>query len=108
MALFNTLGPDKTHKMAHNAPRIDKIRKPLLVPPALFEFAARSLLIRLSLLILLFLTFSLILLKLDIRSKALFTKGVSQADAGVVGIDSTNVHKAEENQPVAPPSSPLL
>lgn len=39
----------------------------------------------------------LILLKLDIRSKARFTKAFSDADAGVVGIDSTKDHRAEEN-----------
>ena len=50
-----------------------------------------------------FLAFNLNLLKLDIRSKARFTKGFSDAEAGVVGIDSTNDHKAEENQLAPPP-----
>ena len=43
--------------------------------------------------------------KLDIRSKALFTRAFSEAEAGVVGIDSTNDHRAAENQESVPSSS---
>lgn len=52
-----------------------------------------------------FTTFILILLKLDIRPKARFTNAFSAADAGVVGIDSTKDHMAEDNQLVAPLTS---
>lgn len=51
-----------------------------------------------------FRAFILTLLKLDIRSKALLTKALSEAEAGVVGIDSTKDQIAEENQESVPSS----
>lgn len=89
--------PINIHKTAHNTPRIDIIKNPLLLPACLLvtllSGPATSL----------FLAFNLTLLKLDIRSNARFTKGFSDAEAGVVGIDSTKAHKEEENQLDAPP-----
>jgi hypothetical protein len=92
--------PTNTHKIAHKTPIIDNKTNPLF-PPVLLALAAP-----LPASTLMFLTFILILLKLDIRSKALLTKGFSEADAGVVGMDSTKPHKAEDNQPLA--ASPSL
>lgn len=52
-----------------------------------------------------FFRFNLTRPKLDIRSKARFTKAFSEAAAGVVGIDSTNAQSADENGLAASPSS---
>lgn len=46
--------------------------------------------------------------KLDMRSKALFTRAFSEAEAGVVGIDSTKDHRAVVNHESVPPSSVQL
>jgi hypothetical protein len=108
--------PTNTHKMAHKTPTIDNKTNPLFLLALLTlaaPLAATTLILLTFILILLaastlmLLTFILILLKLDIRSKALLTNGFSEADAGVVGMDSTKPHKAEENQPsAASPSFP--
>lgn len=93
------------HKMAHNAPNIDK-NKNLLLLLLLLLLPVACLLITASSPLATFKFLSL--LKLDIRSKARFTKGFSEAEAGVVGIDSTKAHRDEENQPGAsPPSCPF-
>lgn len=89
--------------MAHNTPSKEKHKiligllellevAEVLLPVATFAFPA----------------FNLILRKLEIRSKALFTKALSEAEAGVVGIESTKSQRAEENHEFAPSScSPL-
>lgn len=92
--------PINIHKMAHIAPKIDKSKNPLLLLACLLVTAAASPPATLG-----FLVVILILLKLDIRSKARFTNGLSEADAGVVGIDSTKAHKDDANRLVAPPTS---
>lgn len=92
--------PINIHKMAHKAPKIDKSKNPLLLLACLLVTAAASPPATLG-----FLAVILILLKLDIRSKARFTNGLSEADAGVVGIDSTKAHKDDANRLVAPPTS---
>lgn len=98
--------PINIQKMAQNAPKIDNKNKPLLLPVLLTVAAS------LPAATFAFLLFNLTRLKLDILSKARLTRGLSAADAGVVGIDSTNAHSAEENLLVAPrpslSSSPLL
>lgn len=106
MHLPNTLiGPINTHKMAHSTPSMDKHKKPLLLLLLLPLRTAPATPLPPPPLKLLVLPFNLSRLKLDIRSKARFTNGLSEADAGVVGIDSTNAHKEEENQLELPPFS---
>lgn len=86
----NLTVPINTHKIAHKAPIIERKMNPLF-PPVLLPVSETLPAETIS-----FLAFSLTLLKLDIRLKARLTKGVSAAEAGVVGIDSTKAHKAEE------------
>lgn len=97
----NLTFPINTHRIAHNTPRIENKKNPLFIPVLLLApvsgFRTATLVLRV------FRVFSLNLLKLDIRSKARLT--FSEADAGVVGIDSTKAHKLEENQLVEPPPS---
>lgn len=91
--------PIKNHKTAHNAPKIEMKKNPLflLLLLALAEpFTA------------VFIACILNLLKLDIRSNARFTNGLSAAEAGAVGIESTNDHKEDENQLPPPLPSFLL
>jgi hypothetical protein len=92
--------PISAHKMAHNTPITEMNNNPLHLLPALLIV---SVLLRAETVVLL--TFTLSRLKLGIRSKARVTKTFSAADAGVVGIDSTTDHSAEENPPAAPPPS---
>lgn len=92
--------PISAHKMALTTPITEMYNNPLLVVPVLLIVSAP-----LPAETFVFLRFTLTRLKLDIRSKARFTKAFSAADAGVVGIDSTNAHSAEENRLAAPPSS---
>ncbi len=73
--------------------------------PALLTVAASVPAGAAAALVLLMLRFNL--LKLDIRSNARFTKGLSAAAAGVVGIDSTNDHRADESE-LVPPTSCLV
>lgn len=90
MHLPNSLKfPIQIHKKAHKAIRIGKKRNETPFLPALFIVA-----VSLPAATMVGLIFTL--LKLDIRFKARFTKGFSAADAGVVGIDSTKAHRAEE------------
>lgn len=86
----NLTFPINTHKIAHSTPRIEKKKNPLFIPVRLAPVPG----LRTATLV--FRVFSLNLLKLDMRSKARLT--FSEADAGVVGIDSTKAHKLEENQ----------
>ena len=91
--------PISTHNIAQSTPITEIKNNPLLLPALLLDsapFPTETFV---------FLTFILTLLKLDIRSKARFTNAFSEADAGVVGIDSTNDHNAEENRLAAPTSS---
>lgn len=81
-----------THRIAKIIPRTEIKKNPLL----LLAFLAVA--TPLPAEILVFVAFILTLLKLDIRSKARFTKAFSEADAGVVGIDSTKAQRAEVNQ----------
>lgn len=93
----NLTFPTNTHKIAHSIPRIVKKKNPLFIPVRLAPVPG------LPMATLVFRVFSLNLLKLDMRSKARLT--FSEADAGVVGIDSTKDHKLEVNQlaePLAP------
>lgn len=80
----------KTQKMAQSATRTGRKKKLLFLPALLASELLPAVTLALTL-------FILNLLKLDIRSKARFTKAFSEADAGVVGIDSTKAHRAEEN-----------
>lgn len=80
--------PMNTHKIAHNTPSKEKQRIPLLDLLALLEVAPAA--------TFMFMAFNLNRLKLDIRSKALLTKALSAAEAGVVGIDSTKAHREED------------
>lgn len=89
----NLTFPINTHRMAHNTPRIENKKNPLFIPVLL---APVSGLPTTTLVLRVFRVFSFNLLKLDIRTKARLT--FSEADAGVVGIDSTKAHKLEENQ----------
>lgn len=100
MYLPNTLAdvPINIHTMAHNTPRIEKHRSPHLDPPFTVLSEEGSLV---------FMAFILTLPKLDIRSKALFTRVPSEAEAGVVGIDSRKPHRAEENHEFLPLLSSL-
>ena len=81
--------PISTHNMAQSTPITEIKKNPLLLPALLLldsaPFPTETFV---------FLTFILTLLKLDIRSKARFTKAFSEADAGVVGIDSTKIGRA--------------
>lgn len=96
--------PINTHRMAHNTPRIENKKNPLFIPVLLAPVSGLRLpTATLVLRVFMFRLFNLSLLKLDIRSKARLT--FSEADAGVVGIDSTKVHKLEENQLEEPPPS---
>lgn len=91
--------PIKNHKTAHNAPKIEMKKNPLflLLLLALVEpFTAVLIACILN------------LLKLDIRSNARFTNGLSAAEAGAVGIESTNDHIEDENQLPTPLPSFLL
>lgn len=97
----NLIFPINTHRMAHNTPRIENKKNPLFIPVLLL--APVSGLRTATLVLRVFRVFSLNLLKLDIRTKARLT--FSEADAGVVGIDSTKAHKLEENQLAEPPPS---
>lgn len=92
--------PINIHNTAHITPNSEKQKNPALnllkllevaeaLPPATFMFLA---------------LFTLTLLKLDILSNARFTRAFSEAEAGVVGIDSTNDHKLDENQEPVPSS----
>lgn len=94
--------PKETHKKAIKATRIGKKRKitPFLL--ALFIVAA-------SLPAATFVSAAPIfnLLKLDNRSKARFTRAFSDADAGVVGIDSIKFQR-EEDSLLAATLSPVL
>lgn len=84
----------KIHKMAHNIPSKEKqnnLYNPFLDLPERLEVAEV-----LPEATLTFRAFNLSLLKLDIRSKALFTRTLSAAEAGVAGIDSIKAHRAEE------------
>ena len=89
----NLTFPINTHRMAHNTPTIENNKNPLFIPVLLAPVTGLS---TATLALRVFSVFSFNLLKLDIRSKARLT--FSEADAGVVGIDSTNAHKLEENQ----------
>lgn len=92
--------PINIHKMAHNRPSNEKKKNPLLHLTELLEVAEI-----LPAATFMFLLFILTLLKLDIRSKARFA--LSEAEAGVVGIDSTKDQRAEENQESVPSCLPL-
>lgn len=96
--------PIETHKKAHKAIRIGKKRNETPFLPALFIVAVS--LLPAAMLLSVGLIFTL--LKLDIRFKARFTKGFSAADAGVVGIESTKAHRAEDNLLVLTSSTVLL
>lgn len=94
-------GPSiRTQNIAISAPITERMMNPpLFIPP--FHVAAPPLPA------FVFNAFILILLKLDILTNARFTNAFSEADAGVVGIDSTKDHRAEVNRFPAPlpPSS---
>lgn len=94
--------PINIHKMAHNRPSNEKKKNPLLHLIKLLEVAEV-----LPAATFTFLLFILTLLKLDIRSKARFTRALSEAEAGVVGIDSTKAQRAEENPESVPSCLPL-
>lgn len=99
MRVSNSLNvPISAHKIAQTTPITEMNKNPLAVPVLLVPvpIGAETFV---------FLTLTLTRLKLDIRSKARFTKAFSEADAGVVGIDSTNAQSAEENRLAAPPPS---
>lgn len=93
--------PTKTHKKAHKAIRIGKKRNENPFLPAFFVVAV-------SLPAVMFVCLIFTLLKLDIRFKARFTKALSAADAGVVGIDSTKAQREEEKLLVETSSIVLL
>lgn len=92
--------PINIHKTAHITPNNEKQKNPALNLLKLLEVAealppATTFI---------FLALILTLLKLDILSKARFTRAVSEAEAGVVGIDSTNDQRLDENQEPVPSS----
>lgn len=93
--------PIETHKKAHKAIRIGKKRKETPFLPALF-------IVVVSIPAVMSVGFIFIMLKLDIRFKARFTKGFSAADAGVVGIESTKAQRADDNLLVVATSSIVL
>lgn len=90
--------PINTHKMANNAPTIEKRKNLPFLLPLLLVMRDEELILETVVLFI----FNLLLLKLGIRSKDSLT---SAADAGVVGIDSTKAQKTEETR-LAELSSP--
>lgn len=86
--------PINTHKMANNAPTIEKRKNlPFLLLPLLLVMRDEELILETVVLFI----FNLLLLKLGIRSKSNDWL-TSAADAGVVGIDSTKAQRAEETR----------
>lgn len=94
MRVPNTLTvPLSAHKIAQITPITEINSNPLLMPALLTVSAP-------------FLTETFVFLIFNLtRPKARFTKAFSEADAGVVGIDSTNAQSADENGLGASPSS---
>lgn len=92
--------PINIHKTAHITPNNEKQKNPALNLLKLLEVAEALPPVTTFI----FLALILTLLKLDILSKARFTRAVSEAEAGVVGIDSTNDQRLDENQEPEPSS----
>lgn len=87
--------PVSSHRVAQITPSKEKHKNPTLDLPEFLEVAV-------------YLASTLTRLNLDIRSHGPFTESPSEAEAGVVGIDSKKDQTAEENlESVSSSSSPL-